>query len=396
MCSVPPTRYPRSRERLNVSATTPSPGNAASPCITHGQDARVILPDCLALQRARRALQHRIHELEVARIRDAADCAPCHRRRARASARAEMVLHVAGDARRVASACRRIRRIDCPTGFSRTCASTLMRPRCAMAITTSRAPRAAALVDRRVEHRHERVGALDREALVALIRAAEESLEAVDLREAAQQRELFVRPERAAHRAALDLLAEPEALVLFFNVLELESDARRVERAQMLDHIGRGAKLVEAERGAGDRGEVGGGESVERRRQLGSAGRRTAERIERDLEVPVLAYRMHERRGAGDFAQVRRIERRGRARRGGRTAGERERHLEILAPRIVDRCGIAAIPLVHLGDVAVVERTRDRARAHGCNLTREGMANEGDPAMTGGLRAPPAAPGCAG
>ncbi len=80
-------------------------------------------------------------------------------------------------------------------------------------------------VDRRVEHRHERIAALDREALVALVRAAQEALEAVDLREAAQQREFLLVPERAAHRAALDLFAEPEALVLFFDVLELEADA---------------------------------------------------------------------------------------------------------------------------------------------------------------------------
>ena len=38
-CSVPPTRYARSRARLNVSATTPSPGNAASPWMQIGTTA---------------------------------------------------------------------------------------------------------------------------------------------------------------------------------------------------------------------------------------------------------------------------------------------------------------------------------------------------------------------
>ena len=33
MCTVPPTSYPGSSERLSVSATTPWPANAASPWI---------------------------------------------------------------------------------------------------------------------------------------------------------------------------------------------------------------------------------------------------------------------------------------------------------------------------------------------------------------------------
>ena len=39
-CSVPPTRYPRSRERLIVSGTMPSPGKAASPAERHFWQAR--------------------------------------------------------------------------------------------------------------------------------------------------------------------------------------------------------------------------------------------------------------------------------------------------------------------------------------------------------------------
>ena len=44
MCSVPPTRYPRSRDRLNVSGTTPSPGNAASPWMQIGSTSRSSRP----------------------------------------------------------------------------------------------------------------------------------------------------------------------------------------------------------------------------------------------------------------------------------------------------------------------------------------------------------------
>ena len=59
-CSVPPTRYARRRARLNVSATTPSPGNAASPWMQIGTTAilvahrRRVRP---SLMRARVALQ---------------------------------------------------------------------------------------------------------------------------------------------------------------------------------------------------------------------------------------------------------------------------------------------------------------------------------------------------
>ena len=55
-CSVPPTRYARSRARLNVSATTPSPGNAASPWMQTGTtdaSSRTAGASGLTLMRAR-------------------------------------------------------------------------------------------------------------------------------------------------------------------------------------------------------------------------------------------------------------------------------------------------------------------------------------------------------
>ena len=57
-----------------------------------------------------------------------------------------------------------------------------------MPITTCRAPASRRAIDRFVEHRHERVDALDREALHAHVRAAEEALEPVDLGEALEER----------------------------------------------------------------------------------------------------------------------------------------------------------------------------------------------------------------
>src|SRR6478736_10497650 len=51
-CTVPPWRYPRSWERLGVSATTPCPANAASPCIRSGStvkpDSPLLSLSCLA------------------------------------------------------------------------------------------------------------------------------------------------------------------------------------------------------------------------------------------------------------------------------------------------------------------------------------------------------------
>src|SRR3569623_1998530 len=51
-CTVPPVRYPRSCDRLSVSATTPCPAKAASPCRSTGSTEKKALPrfrrSCLA------------------------------------------------------------------------------------------------------------------------------------------------------------------------------------------------------------------------------------------------------------------------------------------------------------------------------------------------------------
>ena len=121
-----------------------------------------------------------------------------------------------------------------------------MRPRCAIAITTSRAPAARRALDRRLEHRHERVVPLDREALVALIRAAEEALEPIHFGEPAKHGALLLIRERAAHLAILDHATEPRALGIALDVLELEADRGRVDAAQAGDRIGRGRVGIEA------------------------------------------------------------------------------------------------------------------------------------------------------
>ena len=87
---------------LSVSATMPSPGNAASPCTSTGATARHVeiarqaVAHVHALARPRDAREHGIHDLEVARVRN-----ELHTDRATVRERplgpgAEVVLHVAG------------------------------------------------------------------------------------------------------------------------------------------------------------------------------------------------------------------------------------------------------------------------------------------------------------
>ncbi len=74
MWIVPPVVYPASRCRLSVSATTPWPGNAASPWMRIGSTVSGLNVGAPGMRRvgargARHALDHRVDRLEVARIR---------------------------------------------------------------------------------------------------------------------------------------------------------------------------------------------------------------------------------------------------------------------------------------------------------------------------------------
>ena len=80
-----------------------------------------------------------------------------------------------------------------------------------------------------VEHRHHHVGSFDREALVPLIHAAEESLKAVDLGEPFEDRLLFVSAERLMDTAAFYLVTKPLTLLSRAEVIELEPYVARIE-----------------------------------------------------------------------------------------------------------------------------------------------------------------------
>ncbi len=76
-------------------------------------------------------------------------------------------------------------------------------------------------LDGEIEHRHQHVHALDREALVAEIRLVEEPLERLHLGEPLEQPLLVGGGHRLPIGAAFDLLAEPDALFVRGDVLDL-------------------------------------------------------------------------------------------------------------------------------------------------------------------------------
>ena len=93
-------------------------------------------------------------------------------------------------------------------------------------------------LDHLVEHRDGHVQALDRELLLAQVGLVHEALERVHLGQAAQQRDLLLRAERLAVGAGLDLLAQPDALAVRGDVLDLVGDRAAVGLAQVRDDVG--------------------------------------------------------------------------------------------------------------------------------------------------------------
>src|SRR3982750_4167603 len=109
--------------------------------------------------------------------------------------------------------------------------------------------------DRHFKHRHKHIGAFNRKALVPLIRASEKSLETVDLRKPLENRLLLFRTERLIESAALDLPPQPFSFLNPAEVRDLESDSRRIEIAQLGDHVCRAAP-GRAERDSGNAGQM--------------------------------------------------------------------------------------------------------------------------------------------
>ncbi len=152
-------------------------------------------------------------------------------------------------------------------------------------------------LDHLVEHRDGHVQALDRELLLAQVRLVHEALERVDLREPPQQLALLLVRQRRAERPGLDLLAQPHALAVRGDVLDLVGDRAAVDVAQVRQRVGqRGARHVRAQDLGRDLRHdlVGQAErlGIERRVALGLG----AERIQPRGEVAVRAVGLDQRR----------------------------------------------------------------------------------------------------
>ena len=161
-------------------------------------------------------------------------------------------------------------------------------------------------LDGLVQHRDHHVEPFDRELLLAEERAAEVALEALDLREALEQPASLVRHERLAVAARLDRRAQPDALLVVGDVLDLVGTRAAVRLAKPRQHVGQ--RLT----GDVDAKNVGRDQLLELGRQLRLqafrlegrvADRLRAERVEPCGEVPMGAVGLDERHRRCDRAQ---------------------------------------------------------------------------------------------
>src|SRR4051812_3128595 len=152
-------------------------------------------------------------------------------------------------------------------------------------------------LDRLVEHRDQYVETFDRELLLPEEPLAQEPLHSLHLAQAAEQRLLLVCGERLPVAPGLDRLAEPDALLVAGEMLELVGDRAAVRLRELREDIGeRLSGNVNAEHGRGDL-------RLQLRRQLRFETKRLErrvadglrpERIEPSSEMPVRAMRLDE------------------------------------------------------------------------------------------------------
>ena len=288
-------------------------------------DGRVVDPGArraVGLLRPREPLDDRVDGLEVARVRGDGhlDLARGGHPRLR---RGEVVLHVARPAflvgdervdRALALELAQDRRVGAPDGVREDVEPAAMRDADQDLVRA----RLGGELDRLVEHRHEHVETLDRELLLADERAPEVRLEALDLREPLRaESAALLGVERPRNRPDLDRLAQPDALGVVGDVLDLVRDRARVDLAEARQRL--------EQRLAGDREpqQPGGDARLqlgrERRLEPGLVERRVAhrlrsERIEAGVEVAVHAVRLDERHRGRDAAEELVVGRGGRPR----------------------------------------------------------------------------------
>ncbi len=165
-------------------------------------------------------------------------------------------------------------------------------------------------LDRLVEHRDEHVEPLERELLLAEERAAQVLLDALDLGQTTQEAHAALRLERDVEAAGLDRLAQPDALGVVRDVLDLVGARPHVHLAQPRQRLEqRVAGDVEAQHAGRDpRLELGRQRGDEPRLVEGRVTQRLrAERVEPRGEVPVHAVRLDECHRGGDGAEEARV-----------------------------------------------------------------------------------------
>ena len=182
-------------------------------------------------------------------------------------------------------------------------------------------------LDDLVGDRHERVHALDREGLLPEVGAAQEALERVDLDQALERRRGAARAAmRLAEAARLDHPAQPEALLVVGEVLDLVGDRAAVGLLEVREGCGeRLARHLDAQDRARDaRHDLGRQVDLVGGQRRVARGRR-AERVELGGQVAVAAVGLDQRHGGRDAGQdllvARRPGRLRRARRRGRGGG---------------------------------------------------------------------------
>ncbi len=220
--------------------------------------------------------------------------------------------------------------------------------------------------DRRVEHRHERVGAFDRKALVSGERAAKESFEAIDFGEARQQGALLIRRKRSSELFGGKERAEPLALFFGAAMHELDGEIARVAVLETLGDVTARGKMRKPERRTRDEREIVLGDAIVLDREFRGARRRRAKRVELDREISVSPNRVQISRNTHDLAREILIGRRTQGIRD--TSAKLGGEAEELAPRFLDGSGVAAEIVVLLSYVCVVEDRRDDGIGHASNL----------------------------
>ena len=259
------------------------------------------------------ALDHRVHVLEVARVgREGHGHAPARQGRVGAAG-AVVVLHVAGAAlgRRGVHGQRLLAlefgedRLVGPADRVREHVETA-----AVGHAHHHLARAVgrAELDRLVEHGHERVEALDRELLLAQEGLVQIALQGLDLRQAPQQPPPGLLVERLAVGTRLDRLAQPHALLVVGDVLDLVGDRARVGVAQSRQRVREGlARHRHAQDRRRDAPHQVVGELDRGRLEGRIAHRRRAERVELRGQVPVHAVGLDQRGGRLHCLEQRRI-----------------------------------------------------------------------------------------